>query len=278
MTSTSVPRTPRERLLGAALAASLSLGGCNGDAAQSVQGDSPDSSQPRGAGSLVEVSPLTGLPVGDDAPEHPIMIVKIDNTASAAPAAGLSGADLVVEELVEGGSTRSRRSTGRAARRGGPGAFHARHRHRASSNRRRRSWWPPAAHRKPASSRSSGDRPAGGGRPRLQPRRQPGGAVQPDGRPGRARRFLGRRRSAAATSSVRRGGQLAGRQGAKTIEATFSGNAHHVVAIRGRHRLGQSQQPRPAGRGLRARQRAGAVGEGREMRAISTPRATPCPS
>jgi hypothetical protein len=106
MTSTSAPVRRAGAFLGAALAASLALGGCNGDAAQSVQGDSPDSSQARGAGSLVEVSPLTGLPVGDDAPEHPIMIVKIDNTASAEPQLGLSGADLVVEELVEGGSTR----------------------------------------------------------------------------------------------------------------------------------------------------------------------------
>jgi hypothetical protein len=34
------------------------------------------------------------------------MIVKIDNTGASAPQLGLSGADLVVEELVEGGSTR----------------------------------------------------------------------------------------------------------------------------------------------------------------------------
>ena len=106
MTSTSVPARRAAAALGMALVASLSLGGCNGDAAQSVEDETSESAQPRGAGSLVEVSPLTGLPVGDDAPDHPIMIVKIDNTASAAPQQGLSGADLVVEELVEGGSTR----------------------------------------------------------------------------------------------------------------------------------------------------------------------------
>jgi hypothetical protein len=34
------------------------------------------------------------------------MVVKIDNSANSAPQVGLSGADLVTEELVEGGSTR----------------------------------------------------------------------------------------------------------------------------------------------------------------------------
>ena len=34
------------------------------------------------------------------------MVAKIDNTASSAPQLGLGSADLVVEELVEGGMTR----------------------------------------------------------------------------------------------------------------------------------------------------------------------------
>jgi hypothetical protein len=53
--------------------------------------------------------PLTGLPVadGDSAVEkHPILVTKIDNTVSSSPQVGLSKADLVVEELVEGGLTR----------------------------------------------------------------------------------------------------------------------------------------------------------------------------
>jgi hypothetical protein len=53
--------------------------------------------------------PLTGLPVadGDSAVEkHPILVTKIDNTTSSSPQVGLSKADLVVEELVEGGLTR----------------------------------------------------------------------------------------------------------------------------------------------------------------------------
>ncbi len=53
--------------------------------------------------------PLTGLPVdgGDDSIQnHPVLVLKLDNTGASAPQQGLGSADLVVEELVEGGSTR----------------------------------------------------------------------------------------------------------------------------------------------------------------------------
>jgi hypothetical protein len=53
--------------------------------------------------------PLTGLEVAAGqtaAQRHPILVTKIDNTSSSAPQVGLSHADLVVEELVEGGMTR----------------------------------------------------------------------------------------------------------------------------------------------------------------------------
>jgi hypothetical protein len=50
--------------------------------------------------------PLTGLPASGKTPKHPVMIVKIDNSDSSAPQIGLSKADLVTEELVEGGLTR----------------------------------------------------------------------------------------------------------------------------------------------------------------------------
>ncbi len=53
--------------------------------------------------------PLTGLPVqdkGDGTQPFPAYVVKVDNTASSAPQRGLDQADLVVEELVEGGTTR----------------------------------------------------------------------------------------------------------------------------------------------------------------------------
>jgi hypothetical protein len=53
------------------------------------------------------VWPLTGLPAPSAADAAwPALVVKIDNTGAAEPQLGLSAADLVVEELVEGGLTR----------------------------------------------------------------------------------------------------------------------------------------------------------------------------
>lgn len=96
------------RSLALALAACLVLAGC-GDDKKKSESDDPES-QPVASGSaLAQTWPLTGLDVsGDDdaAQDHPVMVVKIDNTGSSAPQAGLDSADLVVEELVEGGSTR----------------------------------------------------------------------------------------------------------------------------------------------------------------------------
>ena len=51
--------------------------------------------------------PLTGLPVYDRSlAQRPALSVKIDNAAPARPQAGLNAADIVTEELVEGGLTR----------------------------------------------------------------------------------------------------------------------------------------------------------------------------
>jgi hypothetical protein len=53
------------------------------------------------------VYPLTGLPVTDEATaERAALSVKIDNAPSARPQSGLNDADIVTEELVEGGLTR----------------------------------------------------------------------------------------------------------------------------------------------------------------------------
>ena len=97
----------RLRLFPAVLvAASLVLAGCSGD-------DEPaDENSPQeiaGGSTLDSTWPLTGLPVeGDDsaAQTYPVMVTKIDNTESSSPQVGLSSADMVVEELVEGGVTR----------------------------------------------------------------------------------------------------------------------------------------------------------------------------
>lgn len=91
--------------LAAMVAASLVLAGCGGD-------DGGGGDDPKGTGEAAVLSstwPLTGLDVkGNEsaAQKHPAYVVKIDNTGASNPQVGLSKADMVVEELVEGGSTR----------------------------------------------------------------------------------------------------------------------------------------------------------------------------
>jgi hypothetical protein len=88
------------------VAASLVLAGCGGDEEPADE----DSPQEVAEGSTLDSTwPLTGLPVeGDDsaAQTHPVLVTKIDNTESSSPQVGLGSADMVVEELVEGGVTR----------------------------------------------------------------------------------------------------------------------------------------------------------------------------
>jgi hypothetical protein len=50
--------------------------------------------------------PLTGEEAKGKAAVRAALVIKLDNTRPARPQVGLGGADLVVEELVEGGSTR----------------------------------------------------------------------------------------------------------------------------------------------------------------------------
>lgn len=99
----------RARLLASTLvAASLVLSACGGDDKKSDE-DGPEAQEVASGSVLDSTWPLTGLPVeGDDsaAQDHPVIVAKIDNTASSSPQQGLGSADLVVEELVEGGVTR----------------------------------------------------------------------------------------------------------------------------------------------------------------------------
>ena len=101
-------RRHRTNALALALAAGLVLTACGGDK-KDEDGDSPEA-QPVASGSaLAQTWPMTGLDVSGDASAaqpHPVLVVKMDNTPSSAPQVGLDSADLVVEELVEGGSTR----------------------------------------------------------------------------------------------------------------------------------------------------------------------------
>jgi hypothetical protein len=53
-----------------------------------------------------DVAPLTGLPIGDANLNYPALSAKVDNHPSARPQVALDQADIVFEELVEGGLTR----------------------------------------------------------------------------------------------------------------------------------------------------------------------------
>src|SRR5688500_2874517 len=85
-------------LVATATVASLLLASCSGDEEEPGKKAAAREQVPR--------SPLTGLPVKGKAPTHPVLAVKIDNSSSSAPQVGLGSADLVAEELVEGGITR----------------------------------------------------------------------------------------------------------------------------------------------------------------------------
>jgi hypothetical protein len=105
--SVRVHRT-RASALALTLAAGLVLAGC-GDDKKNPDSDSPEALPVAGGGELAQTWPLTGLDVSGEqsaAQARPVLVVKMDNTPSSAPQVGLDAADLVVEELVEGGSTR----------------------------------------------------------------------------------------------------------------------------------------------------------------------------
>ncbi|MEY2405492.1 MAG: hypothetical protein QOG39_408 [Acidimicrobiaceae bacterium] len=101
---------PPTALLLAVLVTIAQLSGCS-DAKrpQSASASSPaGGSSAAGATTIVgpPVLPLTGLPVGDAPLGRPALSVKIDNVVGALPQSGLNNADIVYEELVEGGQTR----------------------------------------------------------------------------------------------------------------------------------------------------------------------------
>lgn len=101
---------PRLRRIHAALAATVLLSGlvaCSGDE-ETPESDSSSesSSEATETPEPPALWPLTGLEVEGRTPSHPVLVTKVDNTASSAPQVGLGSADMVVEELVEGGMTR----------------------------------------------------------------------------------------------------------------------------------------------------------------------------
>jgi Protein of unknown function (DUF3048) N-terminal domain/Protein of unknown function (DUF3048) C-terminal domain len=85
------------------------LAGCGGGDDESSDDPTPASQQVAGSSLVDSTWPMTGLPVtGDEeaAQTHPVLVAKMDNTEASSPQIGLGEADLVVEELVEGGLTR----------------------------------------------------------------------------------------------------------------------------------------------------------------------------
>jgi hypothetical protein len=96
------------RGLGAALAVGLALGtvvACGTGARSADVGGTPSSVVPVPPAPLPW--PLTGVPSEDATDvERPALAVKIENSVAARPQAGLDAADLVWEEVVEGGIAR----------------------------------------------------------------------------------------------------------------------------------------------------------------------------
>ena len=106
-----LPRLPRRLSVTVAslAAASLLLAGCGGDEEPaSAPAPAEETSETTAAAEPEEPAlwPLTGLPMKGDAPKNPVVVTKVDNTSSSSPQVGLGQADMVVEELVEGGVTR----------------------------------------------------------------------------------------------------------------------------------------------------------------------------
>ena len=100
-------RVPRPLALSVAVLALSALAGCGGGDEASDGGSRSTSSQQVAEGATIDaVSPLTGQELEGDAASRPVLAVKIDNSGSSAPQVGLGSADLVTEELVEGGITR----------------------------------------------------------------------------------------------------------------------------------------------------------------------------
>jgi hypothetical protein len=89
-------------IVAAVVAVAVMVALTGGDGEPAAAPEAPATTAP-----VREVFPLTGQPVGDRATAaRPPLSIKIENVAAARPQAGLNAADVVTEELVEGGLTR----------------------------------------------------------------------------------------------------------------------------------------------------------------------------
>lgn len=101
-------RSRSAAVLAVTLAVFAVLAGCSGDKPDS-KAPEPEASSEAPPPPEPDTEPLTGieLPLGESADRaHSVLVVKIDNVSDSAPQIGLSKADMVVEEEVEGGATR----------------------------------------------------------------------------------------------------------------------------------------------------------------------------
>ena len=96
------------RLFAATSVVALLLTGCGGPGAkESGPAIAAPSPSPSPTGSPTgPPAPLTGEAVDEEVAQRAALSVKIENTAKARPQAGLESADIVFEQLVEGGVTR----------------------------------------------------------------------------------------------------------------------------------------------------------------------------
>lgn len=109
-TPTATPRRDRRTTLAAALVSTaLLLTGCSGSGgATATAGVTPGATEDRAAAPepvLPTTWPLTGV-ASEEIANRPALAVKIENSREARPQTGLENADVVWEEVVEGGVTR----------------------------------------------------------------------------------------------------------------------------------------------------------------------------
>lgn len=95
------------RILTAALAASLIVAACSSAPEEEPSPTpTPTTQSPSPSPTTEAAFPLTGVTTDDPREDQPVVAVKVENTPSAYPLAGLDQADVVYEQIVEGGVTR----------------------------------------------------------------------------------------------------------------------------------------------------------------------------
>jgi hypothetical protein len=94
------------RTLVLAVAVMLLAAGCGGGK-KAAKGRAAATTLATTTTTLPPVAPLTGLPLADAAKRsRPALVIKVENAPEARPQSGLDAADVVYEEIVEGGITR----------------------------------------------------------------------------------------------------------------------------------------------------------------------------